>query len=187
MSIVISCFEVPEGSAAAVEPGPGYRLHRALAGDARFRYIAVGEDVPDAGSADGVAVLTGRYEVYHSSEQAAVAFDAAAHTAPIIFVNCLLVERGDEDAAFLKWREVNDYMVAKPGYRWHRLHRRADDDAPFGFVNVVEWESLPAWNAAHDDGFRALTARGRLPFTAIPTLCEVLSEDRTAATQVAGS
>jgi hypothetical protein len=65
-------------------------------------------------------------------------------------------------------------MVTKPGYRWHRLHRRLDDEAPFGLVNVVEWESPQAWRAAHDDGFRRL-AGGELPFTAHPTLCRPLA------------
>jgi hypothetical protein len=74
------------------------------------------------------------------------------------------------DEAFAAWQRVNRYMVAKPGYRWHRLHRRLDDHAPFGLVNVVEWESPEAWLAAHDEGFRAL-AGGDLPFTAHPTLC----------------
>jgi hypothetical protein len=50
-------------------------------------------------------------------------------------------------------------------------HRRTHDDAPFGFVNIVEWESAAAWEAAHDDGFRALTAPANLPFVTYPTVC----------------
>jgi hypothetical protein len=36
-------------------------------------------------------------------------------------------------------------------------------------VNVVEWESVAAWQAAHDEGFRELAADP--PFVARPTLC----------------
>lgn len=54
-------------------------------------------------------------------------------------------------------------MVTEPGYRWHRLHRRGHDDAPFGLVNLAGWESADAWAAAHDDGFRALADRPDIP------------------------
>jgi heme-degrading monooxygenase HmoA len=78
------------------------------------------------------------------------------------------------------WRDVNAYMVNKPGYRWHRLHRRVSDDAPFGLVNVVEWESVAAWRAAHDEGFRERAVRPNMPMTAYPTLCVPVSLSTTA-------
>ena len=62
-------------------------------------------------------------------------------------------------------------MVNQPGYRWHRLHHRVHDDAAFGLVNIVEWESVTAWQAAHDAGFRARAVRDHMPFDAHPTLC----------------
>ena len=185
MSIAITCFEVPPGTDPAIERAPGSRLHRALAPDARFRYIAIGADEPAAWAAgmqrDAVTTLSGRYEVVHVGEQPAPAFDAGGGAKPIIFVNCFVVEPGNEQATFAIWREINDYMVAKPGYRWHRLHRRLDD-APFAYVNVVEWESAQAWQAAHDDGFRALADPARLPFVTIPTVCEPVGDgERSAA------
>jgi hypothetical protein len=63
----------------------------------------------------------------------------------------------------------NDYMVSTPGCRSHTLHLRVGD-AAFGMVNVVEWESVEAWQAGHDDGFRAIAARPQ-PFVSHPTLC----------------
>jgi heme-degrading monooxygenase HmoA len=112
----------------------------------------------------------GRYDAFHVNERAAAPFDPESPGDPVVFVNCMRFAPEQHDAAFAAWERVNRYMVEKPGYRWHRLHRRLHDDAPFGLVNVVEWESPEAWLAAHDEGFRALTG-GDLPFTAYPTLC----------------
>ncbi len=179
MSVTITCVEVPAGAEAVVAPQPGVRLHRALAPDARFRWIAVGDARPAVHGDDSVTVHSAPFEVIHAARMPAAPFDPAA-TGSVIFVNCIVFEPGVEDAAFAAWKRVNDYMVAKPGYRGHTLHRRLDDSAPFGFVNVVEWESPQAWAAAHDDGFRALTQPAALPFTTIPTLCELVDAGELA-------
>jgi Antibiotic biosynthesis monooxygenase len=174
MSIVITCFEIPPSADLVVDAGPGGRVHRALAPDARFGYITVGEAEPVArlAGADGApTALSGRYELYHSG--ASTAPPLVAGEGALTFVNCFVVAPGDEAAAFAVWSEVNAYMVAKPGYRWHRLHRRLTADAPFTFVNVVRWDTVEAWQAAHDDGFRALTG-GPVPFRSLPTLTEEL-------------
>ena len=175
MSVVITCYEVPESSDLVIDAGPGGRVHRALVPGAPFRYITVGETEPVARlvGADGTpTALSGRYALYHSGDSAAPR-DPGAGDGALTFINCLVVAPGDEAAAFAVWSEVNRYMVAKPGYRWHRLHRRLRDDAPFGFVNVVRWDTVGAWEAAHDEGFRALTARP-LPFRPVATLCELV-------------
>jgi heme-degrading monooxygenase HmoA len=106
---------------------------------------------------------------------------AAGGDESLIFINCMEFEPGREQEAFDFWLRVNDYMVNKPGYRWHRLHRRLDPTAPFGQINVVEWESVESWEAAHDDGFRALTVRPDIPFVPVATLC------RPVAGQPAGA
>ena len=72
------------------------------------------------------------------------------------FVNCFEVPAGREDEFFALWSEVNAYMIKKPGYLSHRLHRSLEQDARFRFVNYAVWESPERWRAAHDDGFRAL-------------------------------
>jgi antibiotic biosynthesis monooxygenase len=187
MSVAITCFEVPSASALAIDPVPGSQLFRALARDARFPYIAVGDVEPAAravgAGSEAVQTLSGTYEIHHVGEHAASPFGADPSEKPIVFINCFLVESGREEAAFAIWQEINNYMVAKPGYRWHRLHRRTGN-APFAFVNIVEWESAQAWQAAHDDGFRALADPARLPFVTIPTVCELLSDhDRFLASE----
>ena len=168
MSVVITCFEVPPSAAPPVEPGPGRDVHRALAQDARFGYIAI-DSTGTAAGGDAPAVA-GRYEVIHENTTAAPPF-AEALGESVMFVNCMQFAPGREQEAFEFWLRVNEYMVEKPGYRWHRLHRRLDPSTPFGQVNVVEWESVESWQAAHDDGFRALTVRPDIPFVPVATLC----------------
>jgi heme-degrading monooxygenase HmoA len=79
--------------------------------------------------------------------------------AAVPFVNCFEVPQGREDDFLALWRQVNDYMAAKPGYAGHRLHRSLAPEAKFRFVNYAEWETPAHWRAAHDEGFRQLVSR----------------------------
>jgi heme-degrading monooxygenase HmoA len=77
----------------------------------------------------------------------------------IMFVNSFAVPEGREEDFLVQWKEVNRYMAAKPGYVDHHLHRSATPSSHFRFVNIVRWTSVDAWDAAHDEGFRALVRR----------------------------
>ncbi|HEY3528187.1 MAG TPA: antibiotic biosynthesis monooxygenase [Nocardioides sp.] len=187
MTTVITVYDVPDGAPAPTALAEGHTLHRAVGMPAAYPWIDLGEAATAedaallvASAAGRPGALAGRYEAFHVNDQAAPAYDPDRHDESVIFVNCMRFAPERHDAAFAAWERVNHYMVRKPGYRWHRLHRRLDDDAPFGLVNVVEWESPDAWRAAHDDGFRAL-AGGDLPFTAQPTLCRAVSADEGVA------
>jgi heme-degrading monooxygenase HmoA len=186
MTTVITVYDLPEGTEAPTALGDGHTLHRAVGRPASFAWIDLGESASPASAARVVAdakgrpgALTGRYDVFHINDQPAEAFGPDGDDESVIFVNCMRFAPEQHDAAFAAWERVNRYMVRKPGYRWHRLHRRVDASAPFGLVNVVEWESPAAWQAAHDDGFRALTD-GDLPFAAQPTLCRPVASTREA-------
>ena len=74
------------------------------------------------------------------------------------FVNCFEVPAGREEDFFALFREVNGYMMAKPGYVGHRMHRSLRPDARYRFVNYATWTTGEAWEAAHDQGFRELLA-----------------------------
>ena len=185
MPVVITCYETPRDAApptVASETGLLFRAAAAL--PSRFGYVELTEESDsDAAIAlarrvanGSAAASAGSYAVFHSNDRAADPFSTDARHSSIMFVNCLECPPDREDATFAVWHEINAYMVTKPGYRWHKLHRRTHPDAPFGFVNVVEWESAAAWQAAHDDGFRALAASRDLPFTAYPTLCEPIED-----------
>ncbi len=92
-------------------------------------------------------------------------------------INCFEVPAGREDEFFALWREVNAYMVRKPGYLSHQLHRSLTEDARYRFVNYAEWESAEHLRAAHDDGFRALALRPAFaPFTSTPAVYQLAHE-----------
>jgi heme-degrading monooxygenase HmoA len=91
----------------------------------------------------------------------------------VTFINCFEVAPG-ADADFLaRWQTVNAYMIRQPGYLTHALHRSLGDDAQYRFVNVVHWSNAEEFEAAHDDGFRALVTPD-YPYRFVPALFEVI-------------
>lgn len=95
----------------------------------------------------------------------------------IRFINLFTVPAGRDERFMELWTRVNRYMAAKPGYLNHRLHRAVSDDAPYRFVNYVEWASPDAWADAHDVGFRELVGDpGWAEFTTTPALYEIVHE-----------
>jgi heme-degrading monooxygenase HmoA len=97
--------------------------------------------------------------------------------AAVTLVNCFEVPAGREEEFFSMWQQVNAYMRRKKGYLAHKLHRSLAPDARFRFVNIAHWESLQDFNAAHDDGFRALvTHPAWAAFRSTPALYEVVHE-----------
>lgn len=99
----------------------------------------------------------------------------------VTFVNLFAVQPG-RDAAFLElWQRVNTYMQGQPGYLDHQLHRALSPDARYRFVNIAHWTSESTWQAAHDEGFRALTGDPAWQeFPPFPTLYEVVHENHAA-------
>ena len=97
--------------------------------------------------------------------------------APITLINSFEVPAGREDEFLSLWKQVNDYMRAKPGYLSHKLHRSLAPDAAYRFVNVAQWASLEQFRAAHDEGFRALVSQPHwAPFRSSPAIYEVVHE-----------
>jgi heme-degrading monooxygenase HmoA len=95
----------------------------------------------------------------------------------ITLVNCFEVPAGREDEFFAMWKQVNTYMRQKPGYLEHKLHRSLSPDAPFRFINIARWASQEDFDAAHDEGFRALvTQPAWAAFRSRPALYEVVHE-----------
>src|SRR3954463_11512032 len=93
------------------------------------------------------------------------------------FINCFEVPPGREDDFLEMFATVNAHMTGQPGYLGHRLHRSLAPDAPYRFVNYVEWESADAWRAAHGQEFRELVSRPDWAFfTSVPALYEVIDE-----------
>ena len=95
----------------------------------------------------------------------------------VTLINCFEVPAGREEEFFAGYRKVNAYMRAKKGYVSNKMHRSLARDATFRFVNVVQWESREACEAAHDAGFRELIAQPALSSVrSTPALYEVVHE-----------
>ena len=95
----------------------------------------------------------------------------------VTLVNCFEVPAGREDEFFDLWKQVNAYMRQKKGYLGHKLHRSLAPDAKYRFVNVAQWASAADFQAAHDDGFRALVSDAKWrPFSSLPGLYQVVHE-----------
>jgi len=96
---------------------------------------------------------------------------------PVTLINCFEIPRDREDEFFALWQQVNAYMRRKKGYLEHKLHRSLAPDAQYRFVNVARWASRDDFDAAHDDGFRALVSQPSwASFRAHPALYEVVHQ-----------
>lgn len=95
----------------------------------------------------------------------------------VTLVNCFEIPAGREDEFFALWQQVNTYMRQKRGYLEHKLHRSLTPDAKYRFINVARWASKQDFDAAHDEGFRALVTKPEwTPFRSFPGLYEVVHE-----------
>ena len=104
----------------------------------------------------------------------------------VTLINSFEIPAGREEEFFNLWSQVNTYMQPKPGYLRHALHRALKPDAPFRFINVAQWESLGHFQAAHDEGFRALVNQPAwAAFKHHPFLYEVVHEGPAGAVPAA--
>ncbi len=91
----------------------------------------------------------------------------------IILINPFEVPEGTNDEDFLRgWERAADYMRQQPGFVSTRLHRALGPDARFRFVNVAEWESPQAFQAAVGSGQFREIAQGAAAGS--PALYEVV-------------
>lgn len=97
--------------------------------------------------------------------------------ATVRLINCFEVPDGRDEEFLARFREVNAYMVTKPGYLGHALHRSLRPEARYRFVNYVEWQSPEHLSAARDERYvelvRAVSAAG---FTSTHALYEVVHQ-----------
>jgi hypothetical protein len=95
----------------------------------------------------------------------------------VVFINCFEVPVGREAQFLDLWQQIDDYMCAKDGFQWRRLHRSLDDEARLRYVNVAGWDSAGQFDAAHDGEFRRLQSQsGWHEFPALPALYAVERE-----------
>ena len=80
--------------------------------------------------------------------------------ANIVLINPFEVPREQTDDEFIAaWERAAEYLRSQRGFVSTRLHRAVSPDPRFRFINVAEWESPQAFQAAAmSDGFRKLGA-----------------------------
>ncbi len=76
----------------------------------------------------------------------------------VILINPFEVSTEAPEGVFLQaWDRAADYMRQQPGFLSSRLHRALAPDARFRFVNLAEWSSPAAFQAAvTSEQFRAI-------------------------------
>ena len=93
----------------------------------------------------------------------------------VILINPFEVPEGKEAKALATWERVRDWMKRQPGYISTRLHRAVTPDARFKLINVAEWESVEAFQAAvNHKEFLELTQGVMEEFPHFPALYEVI-------------
>jgi quinol monooxygenase YgiN len=70
------------------------------------------------------------------------------NTEPVTFINVFEVPPDQLDAFLAGWSERAEIMSRQPGCRSFRLHRALSPDTRFQMVNVAEWDSAEALQAA---------------------------------------
>ena len=86
----------------------------------------------------------------------------------VTLINPFEVSQGTDDNFLAAWERAAEYMRRQPGFVSSRLHRALRPDARFRFINVAEWESPQAFQAAAmSDGFRKLGAAAPANYPAL--------------------
>ena len=95
----------------------------------------------------------------------------------VVLINSFEVPAGREEEFLEGWHAIARHLATQPGYVRTRLHRALSPELGFAFVNVGEWASPPAFQAAtSSDEFRRLASALR-DFPAHPGLYRVEYDD----------
>jgi len=99
--------------------------------------------------------------------------------APITLINVFEIRHDDVELFVQEWQERAQFLGRQPGFRSLRLHRALTPDSRFQLVNVAEWDSAEALNAATaQDFFQQRTHRSTQDFAvaAHPALYRIVIE-----------
>jgi heme-degrading monooxygenase HmoA len=94
----------------------------------------------------------------------------------VTLINSFEVPTEREAAFVAMWHSMAAWFRAQPGYLSNRLHRAVSPDAPYRFVNVVQWRSEADYQAAHrsPEFLAQVQAPGWQEFPNRPALYEVV-------------
>jgi heme oxygenase (mycobilin-producing) len=71
----------------------------------------------------------------------------------VTLINIFEIGSDDVDAFVQEWRERAEFLGRQPGFRTLRLHRALSADTRFQLVNVAEWDTADALQAATAQDF----------------------------------
>lgn len=100
-------------------------------------------------------------------------------TEPITLINVFEIRADDVEKFLQEWRERAQFMGRQPGFRSLRLHRALNPQSRFQLVNVAEWDSAEALQAATaQDSFQQSAHRSIQEFavTAHPAIYRIVIE-----------
>ena len=154
-------------STAGLAHAPGFRgtrLHRAVSPDSRYQIVNVAQW---NSTEDWQAALSGfqpggerrrQAEVGGFNSQPAlyrVVSDTpdplggqAGASEPLTLINVFTLPEGAVDAFVAAWPANIAAQTQASGFRGTRLHRAVWPDAPHQLVNIAQWDSAAAWEAA---------------------------------------
>jgi heme oxygenase (mycobilin-producing) len=98
---------------------------------------------------------------------------------PITLINVFEIGTDDVERFLLEWQDRAQFLGRQPGFRSLRLHRALNPDSRFQLVNVAEWDSADALQAATaQDFFQQSTQRSMKEFAvaAHPAIYRVVIE-----------
>ena len=91
----------------------------------------------------------------------------------IVLINAFEVPPEHDEVFVRGWEAARDFLQRQAGYISTRLHQSLDPAARFRFINVAEWQSPAAFQAAmNHPEFAAM--RQAMPFTSYPSLYHVV-------------
>ncbi|MFF8379993.1 antibiotic biosynthesis monooxygenase family protein [Streptomyces sp. NPDC015661] len=67
---------------------------------------------------------------------------------PVTLINAFTVPVGESERFLHRWKDNARIMARQPGYIRARMYRSLVDDVELRFVNVAEWETGKALDAA---------------------------------------
>lgn len=100
-------------------------------------------------------------------------------TGPITLINVFEIDSRDVELFLREWQERAQFMGRQPGFRSLRLHRALNPDSRFQLINVAEWDSPEALQAATAQDFFQQSAQrsvGDFAVTAHPAVYRVVIE-----------
>lgn len=81
---------------------------------------------------------------------------SAPDRGPVTFINVFELDPEKIDDFIVGWKQRGEIMRKQPGFRSFHLHRALSPDTQYQLVNVAQWDSVEALQAAtNNEEFQA--------------------------------